>query len=414
MRKLPAAAVLAALWLPTIASAQGSTEAEIAALRAEIEQLMERLERLERRTASEAVAEADTADGGTSQDDDEEGAIELDAARETSPRLAFSGDLRYRHESIDETGERSRNRHRVRARLGAEAVLADDLTVEFVLATGGDDPVSANQTLGSSFTRKDFGVDRAWFDWRPTDRMRVAGGKMPNPFHRPGEHHLIFDRDLNPEGLALGYGFGDWFVNVAGFVVEERGDAPDVLLFGGQLGYRTTLAGGARLTTGLSYYDYRATQGSAPFYDGAAAGNRLDPLGRYLSDFDDAEAFAELELDARGRPLTLFADYVVNTAAARDDSGFAVGARYGEVTGRGGWAFGWAYQALEADAVVGTFTDSDFAGGGTDNEGHVLEMSYGLRERWRLDARYFANRRGADAGAERDYDRLQIDVVFDY
>lgn len=413
MLKILAAALLAALWLPPLALAQGSTEQEIAALRADIEQLMERLERLERRAASAPAAPPAQAPDGPAGDDGE-AEIALGAAREAPPRLAFSGDLRYRHESIDEAGQRSRNRHRLRARLGAEATLAEDLTVELVLATGGDDPVSANQTLGSSFTRKDFGVDRAYFDWRPTERARVAGGKMPNPFHRPGEHHLIFDRDLNPEGLALGYGFGGWFFNLAGLVVEERADAPDALLFGGQLGYRAALAGGARLTAGLSYYDYRATQGSAPFYDGAAAGNRLDALGRYLSDFDDAEAFAELELDAGGRPLLVFADYVVNTAAAGDDSGFAIGARYGAVAGRGGWALGWAYQALDADAVVGTFTDSDFAGGGTDNEGHVLELSYGLRERWRFDARYFANRRGADAGAERDYDRLQLDVVFDY
>ena len=72
------------------------------------------------------------------------------------------------------------------------------------------------------------------------------------------------------------------------------------------------------------------------------------------------------------------------------------------------------YQDLEADAVVGTFTDSDWAGGGTDATGHVIELNYGFRDRLTFGLRYFSNQRGASTVAERDYDRLQADVQFEY
>ena len=138
------------------------------------------------------------------------------------------------------------------------------------LATGGDDPVSANQTLDAGFSRKPIGVDRAFFSWAATEQLTFTGGKMANPFYRPGNHHLIYDDDLNPEGLALRYGRGDWFANYAGLWVEERSAADDSIMLGGQFGYRHTLDDGMRVTAGAGYYDYLDTQGRTPFWDGAA------------------------------------------------------------------------------------------------------------------------------------------------
>ena len=112
------------------------------------------------------------------------------------------------------------------------------MRVGLVLATGGDDPVSANQTLDGGFSRKSVGVDRAFFTWQATEALSFTGGKMATPFFRPGNHHLIYDNDLNPEGLALRYTFGDWFANYAGLWVEERSSANDSILLGGQFGYR--------------------------------------------------------------------------------------------------------------------------------------------------------------------------------
>ena len=330
------------------------------------------------------------------------------------PDLRFSGDLRYRHESINEAVESERHRHRIRARFGATADIAENVQVGLTLATGGDDPISANQTLDTGFNRKPIGVDRAFFRWAATDELTFTGGKMANPFFRPGNHHLLYDADLNPEGLALRYGRGDWFANYAGLWVEERSSADDSIMLGGQFGYRHALADGMRITAGAGYYDYLETQGQTPFWDGAPAGNRVDAAGNYLNDFNLAQLFAELTLTPGERPVTVFADYVVNTEADEVDVGFALGAALGEVTGPRTWRVSYVYQDLEADAVLGTFTDSDWAGGGTDGTGHVVEFNYGFRERLVFGFRYFLNERGVDAGNEHDYNRLQADVQFNY
>ena len=388
--------------------AQPNASAEIAAIRAEIAALTARLDRLAQTPAAPGASAAPAAPAQVQPRPVETRVAAL------PPNIRFSGDLRYRHESINEDTVDERHRNRIRARFGVTADIADNVRVGLQLASGTDDPISANQTLDTGFNRKQIGIDRAFFTWAATEQLTFTGGKIANPFFRPGNHHLIYDSDLNPEGLALRYGRGDWFANYAGLWVEERSSADDSILLGGQFGYRHTLGNGMRVTAGASYYDYLQTQGQTPLWDGEAVGNRVDLAGNYLNDFNVTELFAELNLKAGERPVTVFADYVVNSEADDADTGFALGASLGEVSGMGTWRVGYAYQDLEADAVVGTFTDSDFAGGGTDGKGHVVEFNYGFRDRLVLGFRYFLNERGADAGNEHDYNRLQADVVFNY
>jgi hypothetical protein len=403
------ALVALSLALSTGVAAQPEANAEIAAIRAEIANLVARLERLEQAAGSATPAGPASAPAAPAAPP-----VESHLTAATAPAVRFAGDLRYRHESINEDTVGERHRQRIRARFGVTADIAENVRVGLQLASGTDDPISANQTLDTGFNRKQIGIDRAFFSWAATEQLTFTGGKIANPFFRPGSHHLIYDNDLNPEGLALRYARGDWFANYAGLWVEERSGANDSIMLGGQFGLRRRLDSGLRLTAGASYYDYLQTQGQTPFWDGAAVGNRLSLDGGYLNDFNLTELFAELELEAAGRPVTVFADYVVNGEARGADTGFALGASLGEVSGARTWRVGYIYQDLEADAVVGTFTDSDWAGGGTDGKGHVVEFNYGFRDRLVFGLRYFLNERGADAGSEHDYNRLQADVVFNY
>jgi len=397
--------------------AQPSNSTEIAAIRAEIAALSARLERLEQATAVPAVTAAPAPAASPTPSGTVAVAPQATDARVAAavpPNVRFSGDLRYRHESINEEGQAERQRQRIRARFGVTADVAENVRVGLTLATGGDDPVSANQSLDTGFSRKPIGVDRAFFTWAATDELTFTGGKMANPFYRPGSHHLIYDNDLNPEGLALRYARGNWFANYAGLWVEERAAADDSIMLGGQFGYRGMLNEGARVTVGASYFDYLDTQGQTPFWNGDAAGNRIDAAGNYLNDFNLAELFGDVTFKPGQRPLTVFADYVVNTEADDLDTGFALGASLGEVTRAGTWKVGYVYQELRSDAVLATFTDSDWAGGGTDGKGHVVEFNYGFRDRLVFGFRYFLNDRGQDVGNERDYNRLQADVQFNY
>ena len=127
-------------------------------------------------------------------------------------KVKISGDLRYRHESIDAqtNGEYlpGNNRNRIRARLMLESIINDEWGVGFRIATGSSsDPASTNQTLDNGFTKKDIWLDLAYFDWHPKaiERLNVFGGKMPLPFYRAGNNQLIWDDDVNPEGIAAKY-----------------------------------------------------------------------------------------------------------------------------------------------------------------------------------------------------------------
>jgi hypothetical protein len=264
------------------------------------------------------------------------------------------------------------------------------------------------------FSRKSIGVDRAFFDWSISDTLAVRGGKMGNPLFRPGGHHLIYDGDLNPEGLAIRYGGNAFFANLAGFWVDERSGGDDSILMAAQAGLRSRFQNGANFIAGVSLYDYSNARGQTPFFDGTGRGNLLDVNGNYVSDFELIELFAEVDFNLAGQPLRVFADYVSNTGADQLDTGFAIGLRYRSASDPGTWDMAWAYEDLEADAVVATFTESDFAGGGTDGKGHMFRGVYAFRSNVNFTGSYFLNERGAAAGNERDYNRLQLDVNFGF
>ena len=330
-------------------------------------------------------------------------------------KIRLSGDLRYRHETVNDEVMSVRNRHRIRARANLTADLNENVTVGVGLSTGGTANDSGNQTLGSGFSRKPIGMDLAYFDWRVSDTMNLMGGKMSNPFFRPAGYHLIYDSDIRPEGLALKYSSGTFFGNASAFWVEERPDGSDSVLFGLQAGYQGVLNNGANLIAGASYYKTSHTQRYAPiFTPGNGQGNQLDANGNYLFGFSEVELFGELKFDLGGEPMSLFLDYVTNVDADVFNKGFAFGVTYRFASALGGWTVGYLYQDLEANAVVGAFTDSDFAGGTSDGSGHTLRAGYTFSGGWNLATRYIIGDRGRAAGNERDYNRLQADINFRY
>lgn len=328
--------------------------------------------------------------------------------------IAVSGDIRPRFEAIDEDGETGRERGRFRARLKLEADVNENVKAVIRLATGGGNPVSTNQSFDGGFSRKDIGVDQAYVDWTPRDDMHVLVGKIKNPFVRAGGHALVWDSDLNPEGVAVTYEAGMFFGTAATLFVEERSSSDDSILLALQGGVEFDLGGDGTLTTGLSYYDYSDTEGNAPFYDGNARGNTVDANGNLVFDYNQVEWFAEWSFTAGEQPMTVFADFVQNSDADSFDSGYAFGVKYGKASEPGTWEASWAWQDLEADAVIATFTDSDFGGGGTDASGHVLKAEYAIADNWAFAATLFINEIDAAVGNAHDYSRLQLDLEFSF
>lgn len=331
-----------------------------------------------------------------------------------SERIALDGDFRLRFESIDVSDTPDRERSRLRARLGLEALVNDDITFYLRFATGDGSPVSTNVTLDSGFSAKDIQLDRAYVDWQASDTWTVRAGKMKSPWYRAGGTQLVWDSDLNPEGIAGLYKSGAFFGSVALFAVEERASADDSLLTTLQGGWTTELADDNELAVGLGYFSYSNAQGNAAFYNGNANGNSLDGLGNYLNDYRLIEAFVEFKTSVRDLPLTLYVDAVQNTEAGDQDTGFAIGANLGAIKGPGTARVGYAWQDTEADAVVGTFSDSDFADGRSDSSGHVIRATYALRDNVALGGSLIVAERGEFAGNEQDFNRIMLDIQFSF
>lgn len=340
-------------------------------------------------------------------------------------RVELEGDLRFRHELITETGQVDRNRQRIRLRLGLSAEANDSFDVHVRLATGSGDPVSTNQTLDEAFSSKGIQLDQAYFDWHPetAESLCLLGGKMKNPFYMPGKSGLVWDGDLTPEGLAVGYEGGSEdakaFAKLGYYWVEERSSANDTMLIGLQAGAKFK-AGQGDLTIGAGYFNYANIAGRTALADATDGfGNSttaVDPDGIpgngdeyeiYDNDYDQVEAFAEYKFKAGETPVSVYADFVTNTAVGTGNIGYLFGFTVGKAKAPGTWSFGYNYRRLEADAVVGAFCDSDFAGGGTDGQGHQFTLGYALAKNAGLGVTYLYNEKGIGSGT--DYGRLQVD-----
>ena len=331
-----------------------------------------------------------------------------------SDRIALKGDIRLRYEGIDEDSEEKRNRARFRARFGLGAMVTDDVRVVLQLASGGDNPVSTNQTFDDGFSTKDIGLDLAYVDWSAANGLHIYGGKMKNPLFIAGGAPLVWDSDLNPEGLAARYSKGLLFGTLAMFSVEERSSTDDSLLYAAQGGVKIGVGAHASITAGVGYLAYTNTIGNMPFYNGSSKGNSVDLTGNYIYDYKDIELFAQLDTKVGDWPLQLFIQAVRNNEVSIEDTAFAIGAKAGAASDKGKMEFGWTYMDMEADAVIGTFTDSNFGGGSVDSSGHIFKGKYGLSKTISLGGTLFINDVERFQGIEHDYSRVQIDVEFKF
>jgi len=398
------------------------SEEEIQELREQLALVSQRLEELaaENEQLKRAQSESETAIA-------EVQAAALPAATESwADRVALDGDFRYRYERIDPEGSDTRRRNRIRARANIRADLADDLEVGFGIATGGDDPVSTNQTLGGGGSSKDVSLNLAYADWEAMDGLHLIGGKFKNPLYRAGKQALMWDGDWTPEGFALTWERDWYFVNAIGTFLESdsrRGN--DAFSWGAQFGATGEIAG-ARITGGVAYYSI-PTQGKSTTFgdpsdpgdyfgntavqaDGQPCGTVTDEACVYLYDYLLTQLFAEAAFDLGGWPATVFFDFVNNSDASENDTGWTLGARLGQAKDSGQYQLSYFYADKEADAMLGLLTDSDFAGGGTDNNGHFFKFDYGVSKNWTLGAQYFINETDVSSGNKRDYNRLMLDV----
>jgi hypothetical protein len=342
-----------------------------------------------------------------------------------------------------------RDRLRLRARLGVNAKVNEQVTVGLRLATGSaTDRVSTNQTLGQNFNRYQFLVDRAFLKYDVAPWASVSAGRIANPWFSTD---MVFSENLSFEGVAASL---QWptrpnasivpFATVGYFPVREqspprRGRS----LAGAQIGATWEWSELTRLKFGLALYRYSGFEGRVdPDYDAISGAGRSYGQYEYEAGLrqrgntlfltnNPLEIQAGLTPDkarwglaARFKPVAFTAaaefahfaptfiglsgELVRNTGYGRQDiidrtgvylddgRAFGVNARLTvgalQVRNAGDWQFSMAYRWLGSDAVPDAFVDSDLGLGGTNIRGLALGASYGLARDTQLGLRYLTGR----------------------
>ncbi|HXR01164.1 MAG TPA: putative porin [Pseudomonas sp.] len=330
-------------------------------------------------------------------------------------KTQFKGDVRVRQETIKIDGQNNsqdKDRQRIRARLGAYTEINPQVSTGIRIATGGsNDARSTNQDLDGYFVKKDLWLDMGYIDYHPTalPNLHVIGGKMAQPWVSMGD--IIWDSDINPEGLAATYSLPinkhfDLFGSIGNYTLKDNIDGDgtqfknDLRLNAAQLGTHFQPIDALKFTVGGSVYQYQNDKDAAAL---SVNGNNTDRF-RLL------EGFAQVDINGLAVPLSLYGQYVNNNATDSDeDTGWLTGVK----TKVFGFGLDYNYRDVQRNAVVGAFTDSDFANGTTGSRGHKLAVSYDIDKNFSVGATYFLTKADFATPIRRDADAntLQLDVL---
>ncbi|MCJ7957806.1 MAG: putative porin [Pseudomonas sp.] len=340
-------------------------------------------------------------------------------------RTQLKGDVRFRQETVKIQGEsnnggRDKDRQRIRARLGAYTEVNSQVDTGIRIATGSsDDARSTNQDQDNYFDKKSIWLDLGYIDYHPDQikNLHVIGGKMLQPWVNMGD--VIWDSDINPEGLALTYKYplgssAELFGSIGNYNLKDNVDGDgvqfrhDLRLTSGQLGTRFSVTDNLKMTLGGSVYAYqndkdsRCTTTTTPCAL-AVNGNSAD------NQFRLYEGFAQADIGGLAVPLAFYGQYVKNNDAVTDqDTAWLIGAK-SKVFGLN---LDYNYRDIQRNAVVGAFTDSDFANGTTGSRGHKMKVSYDIDKNFALGATYFLTKADYASRTQRDANTntLQLDA----
>ena len=347
----------------------------------------------------------------------------LSALSDVLGRFRFSGDMRVRGEGFYQDGSLSRNRARLRVRLGLDGRLNEDFLGGISIATGTlGDPTTTNETFTNAFDRKTIGLDRGYITYNPVaaNWLSLTGGKFAFPWTRTS---LTFDPDLNPEGFNEKLSFNlnspvlkNFTIQGIELLYNEVAKGADSFAVGGQvssqLKFGPVTSAPSFTLLNFRYADVllaesafatQATSSGSPAIPipgegpGCATGAGLpsvppcafaangmtnatftDSSGKahFLSRFEYADFILnnQIKTGAARFPLTVLLEFEDNLKAAQhplDSSGAVIsslgsqGKAYladvslGQTKNKGDFQFGYSYWRTEQDAILASFAESD-------------------------------------------------------
>jgi len=449
MKRWTALAGLVMLGATVTANAAVSDE-QFRQMQEKLDQALQRINELEKEGSEVSAAqqaEIDALAAGAAASEASKTAIvdqlaantaKIDTTMSWADRINWSGDFRYRYQ-YDDIGnpvDDTRNRNRIRARPALTAILQPNLLAGFGLASGDGEPDTTNQTLGDGNSDKGINLDQAYFAWTGIEETTITGGKYKSPLVVVGKSQLQWDQDWRPEGANIAWTNGTFFTQGMLNYLESDSNADNGTTVGYllQAGANFKL-GPAAMTGGVGYTTYN-TEGKPCFFNTTSGfstgvpltaafcdGNQatgVSPDQLYASDFDVYNVFAQGVFTVADLPLTIYGDYINNSNADDNEQGYQVGVTLGNLKVKGEWQIGYYYQDLESNATLGTLTNSDFAGGGTNAAGSVLSAGYALSDKTNVQLTYWLLDQNTDKlatvnnGNEYSFDTLQVDLNFQY
>jgi len=441
MKRWTALAGLAMLGASVTASAAVS-DAEFQQLQQKLDRALSRIDQLEEQQAVVGTvqqAEINATAGADVTIADQVAANKAKLEKMSwADRISIKGDFRYRYQ-YDDIGnpvDDTRNRNRIRVRPEITASLQPDLIVGVGLASGSDDPVSTNQTLGNGDSSKDIKLDLAYFTWTGVQDTAITGGKFKNPLVTVGGSQLQWDGDWRPEGADISWGNGTFFASALGNYLESDSNAANGTTFASLLQAGANFGLGPVAMTGGVGYTNISTEGKPCFYNtssGFASGVPLtaafcggnqatgaSPTQLYANDFGVYNVFAQGAFTIADLPVAIHADYINNSDADDYEQGYQVGVTVGGLKAEGDWQLGYYYEDLESNATLALLTNSDFAGGGTNAAGSVITGGYALSDKTNIQLAYYIVDKNTDKladvnnGDKYSFDTLQADLNFKF
>jgi hypothetical protein len=348
----------------------------------------------------------------------------------------WKGVFRYRWH-FDQQGDNDRFRQRVMFMLGYSKQVNCDTMFAFRLRTQtGNSPVSADFTLGSNAGgTSDIFLDRAYVKYSPswfgyytdadcnecTPKLDIYAGIYPNITYDPNE--MILMDTVNLQGIGAVYHFNKDFqiLTAMSVTVEENTGEfdDDAVLYATELRHTNFLTCGLDAWVGCYGWKNESALPASYFQDNMLQGfdfNNNGVIGdtgdRYSTNFNTVKAGLQYTFDCVwNKPLAVFGEYMINVDSdaedrinlvnpfitpdiiyeTTDDTGFVVGAQWGEKPEcRGDWNWYARYKEIGANAVIDGLADAHTGGANTNS--FEANWTYCWNENSLLGITYFLNK----------------------
>ncbi|HEY0660519.1 MAG TPA: hypothetical protein VGD21_04225 [Lysobacter sp.] len=324
-------------------------------------------------------------------------------------RPLFDARLRLDHVTGLPGGRADLERTRLGARFGAArdgGALAVGVAIRAALGSNhdrNDDNLRNNDNERSNA----FDLNQAWLLWRTGERTRLQLGKAPLPLPLSA---LAWDADLRPIGVAWSHEhmastLNRWQAQGGAFEIDHplAKDGPRLATL--QLGWHWREGAPTALSASAAYlvFDHLDPLAQA----GLARGNPLR-AGAYADDYRllDLQFALRRQADARTQPLEARIELLRNLGAQREHDAARFDLTWGTVRQPRDWQLGYAYQTIDAAAVLAAVNSDDwwFHAG---TRGHQLSLAYGVGTMWQLRLSGFSERRD---DLDEDTRRLLLDL----